>query len=46
VRTIAKWKANRLIPFVKVGGRVWYDPKAVRAALDQQFAVESRKWGR
>jgi hypothetical protein len=33
VRTFESWKAKRLIPFVKLVGRCWYSPEAVRAAL-------------
>lgn len=40
MRTIARWRANRLYPFVKIGAKVLVDPIALRKALDDNFTVE------
>jgi hypothetical protein len=34
-RTLRKWRQDRIIPFLKVGAVVLYDPAMVRAALDK-----------
>ncbi len=33
-RTLRKWRQDRIIPYLKVGAVVLYDPVMVRAALD------------
>ena len=33
LRSLRTWTTNRVIPCVRVGGLVYYDPDAVRAAL-------------
>ena len=33
LRTLRTWTASRAIPAVRLGGLVFYDPQAVRAAL-------------
>lgn len=42
LRFLRKLTAQRVVPFVKLGRLVFFDPLAVRAALDRQFKVESR----
>jgi hypothetical protein len=38
-RTFADWKAKGWFPYLKIGGRIFCDPRAVRAALDERFTV-------
>jgi hypothetical protein len=40
-RTLRKWRENRIIPFLKVGAIVLYDPQKVMEAL-RQFERNSR----
>lgn len=42
-RTWRKWKARKLIPFLKIGKLSFYDPAAVRAALVKGFSITSRR---
>mgnify|MGYP003654325663 CR=1 FL=1 len=39
-RTFDNWKADRLIPYVKIGRRIYFDPVEVRHAINKQFRVE------
>lgn len=45
-RPSSRWflelKARGLIPFHRIGRRVFYDPAEVRRALDRQFKVNTR----
>lgn len=34
-------QAKRLVPFRKIGRKVYFDPEEVRRAIDTQFKVES-----
>jgi hypothetical protein len=42
LRTIRRWQKMRLVPFLKIGGRVLFDPLQVRRALDARFTVNAR----
>jgi hypothetical protein len=42
VRTVRQWQKMRLIPFIKIGGKVLFDPVQVRRALDSRFTVSAR----
>jgi hypothetical protein len=42
VRTVRRWQEMRLIPFLKVGKKVLFDPVQVRRALDSRFTVSAR----
>lgn len=42
VRTVRQWQKMRLIPFIKIGGKVLFDPVQVRRALDSRFTVAAR----
>lgn len=45
-RPSSRWflelKARGLIPFHRIGRRIFYDPAEVRRALDRQFKVNTR----
>lgn len=40
LRTIRRWQKMRLIPFLKIGGKVMFDPVQVRRALDARFTIK------
>ena len=42
VRTFEKFKQQRIIPFVKIGKCVWYDPAAVLDALKTNHTVRPK----
>ncbi len=42
LRTIRRWQKMRLVPFLKIGGRVLFDPLQVRRALDARFTISAR----
>ncbi len=42
-RTWRKWKARKLIPFLRIGKMSFYDPAAVRAALIKGFTRTARQ---
>jgi hypothetical protein len=42
LRTIRRWQKMRLVPFLKIGTRVFFDPVQVRRALDARFTVSAR----
>lgn len=35
LRQVRQWQAEGVIPFIKVGGTILFDPAKVRAALDR-----------
>jgi len=39
-----EWRAKGLLPFRKIGRRVFMDPEEVRRAIDHQFKVEVKKY--
>lgn len=41
IRTIRRWQKMRLIPFLKIGKKVLFDPVQVRRALDARFTVKT-----
>jgi hypothetical protein len=41
IRTFRQWIANRWVPTVRVGGRVFLDPEQVKNALERRFRVEA-----
>lgn len=42
MRTFRRYQRQRLIPFVKIGRRTFFDPAQVRAAIDKQFTVQAK----
>jgi hypothetical protein len=42
LRTVRQWQKMRLIPFLKLGKKVLFDPVQVRRALDARFTVNAR----
>ena len=42
IRTVRRWQKMRLIPFLKIGKKVMFDPRCVRTALDARFTVSAR----
>ena len=40
-RTMRDWQAKKLIPYVRIGRRVFFDPAAVRRAIEKNFSVRS-----
>jgi len=41
LRWLRGMQAKRLVPFRKIGRRVYFDPKEVRRTFDAQFKVET-----
>ena len=41
LRWLREMQAKRLVPFRKIGRKVYFDPEEVRRAFDAQFKVES-----
>ena len=41
-RWFLELKARGLLPFVRVGRRVFFDPAEVRRALDRQFKIDTQ----
>lgn len=41
LRWLRGMQARRLLPYRKIGRRVYFDPEEVRRAIDSQFTVES-----
>ncbi len=41
LRWLRGMQAKRLVPFRKIGRRVYFDPEEVRRSFDAQFKVES-----
>jgi hypothetical protein len=41
LRWLRGMQAKRLVPFRKIGRKVYFDPEEVRRAIDSQFKVES-----
>lgn len=39
-----EWRAKGLLPYRKLGRRVFMDPAEVRRAIDRQFKVETRSY--
>lgn len=35
LRTIRRWTAKKAIPFIRIGGSIFFDPEQVRAAFRQ-----------
>lgn len=42
LRSIRTWQANGTLPYVKLGARVWFDPAAVKAALESRRTRKAR----
>ena len=42
VRWIRLQQVARTLPFIKIGAKVFFDPVAVRAALDKRFTVSAK----
>lgn len=45
-RTWETWKARRIVPFVRIGRKTFYDPERVREALIRKFTVMALDEGR
>lgn len=43
IRTMNDWKQKGYFPSVKIGGRVFLNPVAVRRALEKRFTVNESK---
>ncbi len=41
LRWLREMQAKRLVPYLKIGRKVYFDPKEVRPSFDSQFKVES-----
>lgn len=41
LRTIARWKAQKLFPYRKAGSRCFVDPLELRRAVDRLFTVKA-----
>lgn len=41
LRWLRGMQAKRLVPYRKIGRKVYFDPEEVRRAIDSQFKVES-----
>lgn len=42
VRWLRRMQSRGLIPYKKIGRRVFFDPEEVRRALDRQFSVHAK----
>jgi hypothetical protein len=42
VRFFHRLKAERLIPYYKIGGRILFDPVQVRYAIEKQFGRKAK----
>jgi hypothetical protein len=42
VRWLRRMQSRGLVPYKKIGRRVFFDPEEVRRALDRQFSVHAR----
>ena len=42
VRTIREWTANGMIPYMKLGSRVFFNPQAVMDAIEKKRTVRVR----
>ena len=42
LRTVRRWQSQRLVPHVKIGRSVFFDPAQVRRALDASFTISPR----
>lgn len=42
LRWLREQQKCRTIPFVKLGRRVWFDPEAVRSAMEKNFTLKAR----
>jgi len=43
LRSFREWQAQRLIPYLKIGRRVYFDPEQVRHAINKQCKVDAKK---
>jgi hypothetical protein len=41
LRTIRQWQAKRIVPYVKCGRLVFFDPAKVRQSIAKRFTVEA-----
>jgi hypothetical protein len=41
LRTLREFQAKRMVPYVKLGRLVYFDPAKVRRALEKRFTVEA-----
>lgn len=42
LRTLKGWQSRRMIPYVKLGKRCFYQPSKVKAAIEKHFTINSR----
>jgi hypothetical protein len=43
LRTIRNWQKRRHVPFIKVGGKVFFDPERVMDHLKQRNEIKPRQ---
>lgn len=43
LRSFREWQARGYIPVHKIGRRTFFDPAAVRTALDRRFKIQARE---
>ncbi len=42
LRTIREWQARKAVPFIKIGGKVYFDPEKVRDHLTRHNEIKPR----
>jgi hypothetical protein len=42
LRTIREWQAKRIIPSIRIGGRVFFDIDEVRSCLERRNKLRAR----
>lgn len=42
LRTLREWQAQRIVPYVKIGGLVFFNPVKVRLVIQKRFTVEAK----
>lgn len=41
LRTLREWQAKKLVPYIKCGRLVYFDPVKVRQSIAKKFTVEA-----
>lgn len=41
VRTIRRWQKERVIPFTKVGGSIYFNPEKVLRHVEDKYTIEA-----
>jgi hypothetical protein len=42
LRTLREWQAQRIVPYVKIGRLVFFNPVKVRQSIAKRFTVEAK----